>query len=125
MPDQSNLSDWPWPESLDAVKAAPDSHDVLMENDHVRIVEVVIPPAEKEPIHAHRWPSVMLVDQAAQIRYYNEDSDVVSETPERTDNETTENTPPQVEWLEPESPHAVENIDTVPYHAIRVELKQK
>jgi hypothetical protein len=29
-----------------------------------------------------------------------------------------------VEWLGPEGLHAVENIDTAPYHAVRVELKE-
>ncbi|UTF55633.1 hypothetical protein [Natronosalvus rutilus] len=116
-------SDWPWPQSLDAVTAAPDSHIVLMENEQVRVVEVVILPGEKEPMHTHRWPSVMLVDRAARIRYYDEDENVAFESPEREANETAERSPPETEWMEPEPPHAVENIDTIPYHALRVELK--
>jgi Na+-transporting methylmalonyl-CoA/oxaloacetate decarboxylase gamma subunit len=38
----------PWPENLDAVKAA--------ENEHVRVLEVAIAPHSKEPIHTHCWP---------------------------------------------------------------------
>ena len=124
MSDRSNPSDWPWPSSLDAVEAAPNSHHVLLENEHVRVVEVVIPPREKEPVHTHRWPSVMLVDRAARIRYYDEDGEVTFESSERRDGETAETAPPQTEWMEPEGPHAVENIDTTSYHAIRVELKE-
>lgn len=123
MPDQPDSSDWPWPDSLDAVEAAPKSHRVLMENDRVRVVEVVISPGEKEPVHTHRWPSVMLVDRAARIRYYDEDGDVAFESPERAEGETAETSPPRTEWMEPEGPHAVENVDTTPYHAIRIELK--
>lgn len=120
---RDDSSDWPWPQSLDAVVAAPDSHNVLMENEHIRVVEVVIPPGEKEPIHTHRWPSVILVDQAARIRYYDEDENVAYESQERGSNNNAESSPPEIEWMEPERPHAVENIDTIPYHAFRVELK--
>ncbi|SDQ87912.1 cupin domain-containing protein [Natronobacterium texcoconense] len=116
-------SGWPWPDSLDAVEAAPDSHVVLLENDRVRVVEVIIPPGEKEPLHTHRWPSVMMVDRAARIRYYDENDDLAYESPEREDGETADRSPPETEWMEPEGPHAVENVDTVPYHALRVELK--
>lgn len=122
--DSSEPTDWPWPRSLDAVEAAPDSHHVLLENDAVRVVRVVIQPGEKEPTHTHRWPSVMLVDRAARIRYYDADGAVADESPERAAGETAEQSPPRTEWLEPEGPHAVENIDTVPYHATRIELKE-
>lgn len=115
--------DWPWPHSLDAAVAAPDSHNVLMENERVRVVEVVIQPGEKEPMHTHRWPSVMMVDKAARIRYYDEDENLAYESPERGESNRAEQSPPETEWMEPEGPLAVENVDTVPYHALRVELK--
>jgi hypothetical protein len=34
----------PWPENLDAVKAAPETHKVIFENEHVRVLEVTIAP---------------------------------------------------------------------------------
>ena len=43
----------PWPENLDAVKAAPENHKVIFENEHVRVLEVTIAPHSKEPIHVH------------------------------------------------------------------------
>ncbi|WP_372910173.1 hypothetical protein [Salinigranum sp.] len=127
MPAPTDAADdeWPWPDSLDALAAAPDSHRVCFENDRVRVVEVVVPPGETEPVHTHRWPSVMLVGRAARVRYYDGDGDVVSESPERPDDESATQSPPRVEWLEPEGPHAVENVDTVPFHATRVELKRR
>jgi hypothetical protein len=123
VPADTDSSDWSWPDSLDAVEAAPDSHRVLFENDRVRAVEVVIPPGETEPRHTHRWPSVLLVDRAARIRYYDAEGTVAYESPERAADESATLSPPRAEWMEPEGPHAVENIDTVPYHALRVELK--
>ena len=40
---------WPWPRELDALIAAPDSHRLLLENDRVRVLEVVIEPGAREP----------------------------------------------------------------------------
>jgi quercetin dioxygenase-like cupin family protein len=55
---------------MDALVAAPGSHRVLLENDWVRVLEVVIEPGAREPEHTHQAPSVMIVDEPAPIRYY-------------------------------------------------------
>jgi hypothetical protein len=34
----------PWPANLDGVKAAPETHKVIFENEHVRVLEVTIAP---------------------------------------------------------------------------------
>jgi hypothetical protein len=34
-----------WPASLDAVAAAPGNHRVLLENDRVRVLEIIVAPA--------------------------------------------------------------------------------
>lgn len=115
-------AEWPWGDELDAVVAAPASHRVLLENDRVRVLEVVILPGEREPAHTHRWPSVMTVLERARIRYYGADGELRFETPPRTD----ENEPPAAlgaDWLGPEGLHSVENIDDRPFRALRVELK--
>src|SRR6516162_2359223 len=52
---------WPWPDSLDAVIAAPRHHKLMFENERVRILEVRIPPGETVPVHTHRWPSAIYV----------------------------------------------------------------
>ena len=65
----------------------------------------------------------MLVDRAARIRYYDADGEVAFESPERADGETPDRDPPECEWMEPEGRHAVENIDSVAYHAVRAERK--
>jgi quercetin dioxygenase-like cupin family protein len=59
---------WSWPETMDALVAAPGSHRVLLENDRVRVLEVVIEPRTREPEHTHRAESVMIVDEPARIR---------------------------------------------------------
>jgi hypothetical protein len=112
---------WPWPDSLDAVVAAPKSHRIFIENEQVRVLEVMIEPGEKEPPHTHRWPSVMIVDRRSRIRYYSEEDKLVYETP--MNSEAPENLEPR--WMDPEGLHAVENIDSKPLHAIRIEIKEK
>ena len=109
-----------WDPALDAVAAAPDSHRVLLENDLVRVLEVVIRPGEREPAHTHRWPSVMVGLDAARIRYYDSEQKLRFETPEDRDLDGAELS---ADWLGPEPLHAVENIDEMVFRALRVELK--
>ncbi|AMJ66661.1 hypothetical protein [Hymenobacter sp. PAMC 26628] len=62
---------WPWPDSLDAVVAAPQFHRILFENDRVRVLEVTVGPHQREPVHTHRWPSVLYKEQTGKGRYYD------------------------------------------------------
>lgn len=39
--------------SFDAVAAAPNSHQVLLENESVRVLRVTIAPGATEPVHDH------------------------------------------------------------------------
>ena len=52
-----------WDAALDAVVAAPNHHKVLFENENIRVLEVILPPGDEEPVHHHRWPSVFVLDQ--------------------------------------------------------------
>jgi hypothetical protein len=82
------------------------------------VLEVVIEPRTREPEHTHQAPSVMIVDEPAQIRYYA-DGTLQFESQARSGARPGV----RVRWMEPEGPHSVENIDQRRYHAIRVELK--
>ena len=113
-----DTSAWPWPDSLDAVCAAAESHRVLLENERVRVLEVTIPAGHTEPWHTHRRSSLMLIDHSAAIRYFRSDNDF-DERPRVV----RESGLPRLEWLGPEGIHCVENVDTMPYHAIRIEFK--
>ena len=115
-----SASEWPWPGELDALIAAPGSHRLLFENDRVRVLEVVIAAGAREPEHTHRWPSVMIVEEPARIRYY--------EHGVRTFESPARDTPPQghrAMWMGAEGPHSVENIDSFRYHALRIELRDE
>ena len=112
---------WPYPDSLDAVVAAPQYHRVLFENDRVRVLEVTVPPHQREPLHTHRWPSVLYKEQTGRGRYYDATGQLVHEstTPYRKGPDLV-----RARWQVPEPPHAVENTDEVADRFIRVELKQ-
>jgi len=104
---------------LDAVTAAPDSHTVMFENDRVRVLKVQIAPGAKEPAHVHRNSSVMITYRPTRLRYYGATDAIEFESPEGP----REASASEPEWMEPEKLHAVENIDTTPYEAYRIELK--
>jgi hypothetical protein len=57
----------PWPGDLDGVKTAPETHKVIFENEHVRVLEVIIPPHRKEPVHTHCLPSTLYIQQIGDI----------------------------------------------------------
>ena len=114
------MNAWEWPDSLDAIVAAPNSHRVVFENDQVRVLEVAVAPGVREPEHTHRWPSVMVTDQRARINYFAGE-ELVFTSPDPLPDEPV----PRASWLEPEGPHSVENIDTVWRHALRFELKPR
>jgi len=52
---------WPWPESLDALVAAPDHHAILFENEEVRVIRTRALPGHMVPLHTHRWPCVLFI----------------------------------------------------------------
>lgn len=123
-----------WPDELDAVRAAPDSHKVLFENAMIRVLEVSIPPGTKEPFHVHRWPSIFIsLDGGGPVgasRFYDKDGRIKRDTP-RID-QPTKNPPEwRIKWMKPEPLHAIENTETaessrtLPHHSttIRVEFK--
>jgi hypothetical protein len=53
--------DTEWPPHLDALVAAPANHRLLFEDDTVPAPEVTVEPGERENLHHHCWPSLMVV----------------------------------------------------------------
>lgn len=121
-------SAWTWSPFLDAVQAAPKSHRVLIDNERVRVLEVVLQPGQREPVHTHEWPGVMYVTSAAPLRYFSATltNGKWVEKAEETGTPTpvsNPNRPRPPQYVEPEGPHAVENVGNTPYRALRVEIK--
>jgi len=110
---------WPWPDSLDALVAAGDYHRLLMENEHVRVLEVRIPPGHTVPVHTHRWPSVIDVRNHGEFIRRDGEGNLLydsrtAEPPRRTSGPG---------WTPPLPPHSVENVGTTEIVLYTVELK--
>jgi beta-alanine degradation protein BauB len=96
----------------DAVKVAPDSYKVLLENDQVRVLEVRIRQGAKSEMHSHpRSVAICLNDQRLKFTFPNGKS------------ENADLKRGQAVWLDGLS-HAVENIGTEDVNAVVVELKK-
>lgn len=52
----------------DATVADPDAHKVVLENEHVRVLQALAPPGRKSPMHSH--PPLLLVSLGtARVRF--------------------------------------------------------
>lgn len=110
-----------WPPELDAVIAAPENHNILLENDHVRVLEVTIAPGELEPIHHHRWPSTLYIMEAGHFIDRDVDGNVIVDSREMDGPLPL----PLAMWKDAEAPHSVENLSsTETIRLVRVEVKQ-
>lgn len=111
----SHFDQW-WTAENEALVAAPQHHKLLFENDEVRVLEVTVPPGVKEPLHAHRYPSVLYYVSAAHLKEYSPGVPAVDRG-HREDG--------GVLFLPVGPPHQMENLESSKaLKAIRVELKK-
>lgn len=108
-----------WPAELEATVAAAENHKILLENDQVRVLEVTLAPGEVEPLHFHRWPSVLYLQQAGDWIDRDAEGNVIF------DSRKVPPMPfPVTLWKGPEAPHSPVNLsDDVTVRLIRVEIK--
>jgi hypothetical protein len=110
---------WMWPESMDAVAAAPETHRLLFENDAVRVLETTIAPGETTQLHTHRWPGVLYVYSFGHIVRRDGDGMVLRDS--RDGGVVPQ--PGTAVWGEALPPHTLENVDTSEIRVIGFELK--
>lgn len=109
-----------WPDPLDALIAAPDTHSLLFENDNVRVITTRIAPGETTALHTHCWPQVVIVDSLSDFIRRDDSGDVMADSrggplPQ----------PGAAVWLEALAPHTLENVGDVDIRLIGVEVKKK
>ena len=108
-----------WDPALDGVLAAPENHAILYEDDEIRVISVSIAPGAIEKPHHHRLPSIFVVDRLVKLRDFNGATGEEIQLPIPKDVEF----PITLKFL-PQPLHYVENLDTSPFHATRIEFKK-
>jgi hypothetical protein len=116
-----NGSAWPWPDSLDALIAAPEYHRLLFENEYVRVLEVRIKPGQFVPVHTHRWPCAAYVMSGSDFIRRDGEGNVLFDS--RTAGSPAPT--PATQWVPPLPPHSVENIGKTEIVLISTELKER
>lgn len=111
---------WKWPDSLDALAAAPQYHRLVLENERVRVLETRIPPGETAPLHTHRWGGVHFFLSFSDFVRRDERGRVLLDT---------RRTPLGLDfgggfWVDPLAPHSVENVGSVELRAVNFEMKK-
>jgi hypothetical protein len=114
------MPEWKWPESLDALIAAPAFHRLLLENESVRVLDVRIAPGQLVPVHTHKWPSIVYVQSTSDFIRRDGEGKIILDS--RAAGAPQINS--AVQWLPPLPPHSVENIGASEIHLFTVELKE-
>jgi quercetin dioxygenase-like cupin family protein len=97
---------------IDAVIVAPERFKVLVENEHVRVIEYALAPGEKDTPHTHP-PKVSYVVSGGKLRIYAKDGESF-EADEATG---------AARWDEARPWHYVENTGDTPVRILLVEVK--
>ena len=104
--------------ALDAMAVAADHHEILLENERVRVLDTRLGPGERTAVHTHEWPAALYVLGWSDFVRMDGDGNVL------VDSRTREAPAPgQALWLPPLEPHCVENVGQGVLHIIAVELK--
>jgi hypothetical protein len=115
-----------WDPALDAVAAAPANHKVLFESDRLRVLEVILPPGEEEPVHHHRWPSVFVFDAIkGPVHDISPDGEVLP--PNRDVMVALQEWDGQgclVVNMAPQPVGRVHNLSDITIHGVRIEMKE-
>jgi quercetin dioxygenase-like cupin family protein len=112
---------WQWPEELDALVAAPGNHQLMLENDRVRVLLTTIPIGATTPVHTHRWPSVEYIVAATGFVRRDAGGNVLFDA-------RAANAAPaagDVLWSEPFPPHSLDNVGDSELRVIMVEIKRR
>jgi quercetin dioxygenase-like cupin family protein len=108
-----------WPDSLDAMVAAPEHHEVLFENERVRILDSRIKAGDTVPVHTHRWASVLYILGTSDFIRYDTEGNAVFDSRTAASQVQTG----AVVWSPPLGAHSVENVGENEIRIISIELK--
>jgi hypothetical protein len=114
-----NSRNWPWPDELDALAAAPAHHQLLLEDQRVRVLHTRIPAGDVVPLHTHRWGGIAYLQSFSHFIRRDQRGEVLFDSRQAGD-------PPPIpcaQWMQPLPPHTVENLGPSEISIVIVELK--
>ena len=100
------------PAQIDAVAASPAQFRVLLNNEHVRVVEYVLQPGQRDQWHTHP-PKVSYIVEGGTLRIHLEDG--TSFLSEETQGEAV--------WMGALPRHYAENVGSTPVRIVLMEVK--
>ncbi|MEO7277073.1 MAG: hypothetical protein ABIW33_03495 [Sphingomicrobium sp.] len=103
---------------LDAMHIAPDHHQLLFENDRVRILDTLVRPGEQTPVHGHQWPAALYVLSWSDFIRRDPQGEVMVDSRDRKLGDTGAGL-----WIPPLPPHSIENVGSTDLRIIAVEVK--
>jgi hypothetical protein len=109
-----------WPDELDALTAAPQHHNLLFENEYVRVLNANIPASQITALHTHRFAASNIVISWSDFIRYDAEGNVLLDS--RSMGKTVE--PHSALWSEPLGPHSLKNVGANDLHIISVEIKK-
>ena len=109
-------TDWPYPESLDAMNADPEHHTLLFENEHVRVIDTKIPAGGQTKVHTHRWPAVLQIVSAGHFLRFDPNGNLLFDSSTSTHHEP-------IVWGDSLPPHFLKNVGDTDIHVIGIEIK--
>lgn len=118
--DDSKAATASAPGALDAMAAAPDHHDVVLENDHVRVLDTRLGPGEQTPLHEHAWPAVLHVMSWSDFVRVDAGGNVILDSRAAGMSPA----PGAILWGAPLAPHSVRNVGDGELRVIAIELKR-
>ncbi|MBS1708250.1 MAG: hypothetical protein JSS65_05955 [Armatimonadetes bacterium] len=112
------MSDFDRPE-LDAVVASPEHHRLLMENEHVRVLETLIRPGETTALHTHQWPAATTFLSSSAVVRRDQAGNILLDTRGMEPMAAM-----SAAWTPQLGPHTLENVGTNNVHVVTVEIKR-
>ena len=113
------ITDSEWPALLDAMSAATDHHEILFENDRVRVLDSRLASGDQTPLHTHRWPGVLYIIGTSDFVRYDSEGNVIFDS-RKSDRNIESGT---AVWAEPLAPHFVKNVGVGELRVIAIEIK--
>lgn len=116
-----NPKQWPWPDALDALLAAPAHHQLLLEDQRVRVLHTRIAAGDVVPLHTHRWGGVAYVQSFSHFIRRGELGEILFDSRQAGDAPRI----PCAQWMQPLPPHTVENLGPSEISILIIELKDQ